>query len=192
MSPAGWQSVCNACVQIPPLQPVKVVISGPSGVGKDAVIKALQASRSNLHFVVTATSRHAHFSHAHLPICMSCMAHANSKFSCRPSHFFWSANFPMPWKWKPSFRLALWQRRECLFRPRRPGEVEGVDYYFVSKEQFEEWIRQGELLEWALVYGDYKGIPRAQVPMTATSCLSMSLFQALEQALHSLIDSCSY
>ncbi len=46
-------------MQIPPLPPVKVVISGPSGVGKDAVIKALQASRPDLHFVVTATSRHA-------------------------------------------------------------------------------------------------------------------------------------
>lgn len=34
-----------------------MVISGPSGVGKDAVIKALQASRPDLHFVVTATSR---------------------------------------------------------------------------------------------------------------------------------------
>ena len=42
---------------------MKVVISGPSGVGKDAVIKALQASRPDLHFVVTATSRHArHYS----------------------------------------------------------------------------------------------------------------------------------
>lgn len=44
-------------LQIPSLEPVKVVISGPSGVGKDAVIKALQASRPDLHFVVTATSR---------------------------------------------------------------------------------------------------------------------------------------
>jgi hypothetical protein len=48
-----------AAKQIPSLEPVKVVISGPSGVGKDAVIKALQASRPDLHFVVTATSRHA-------------------------------------------------------------------------------------------------------------------------------------
>ena len=37
-----------------------------------------------------------------------------------------------------------------------------MDYYFVSKEQFEEWIRAGELLEWALVYGEYKGIPKSQ------------------------------
>ena len=40
--------------------------------------------------------------------------------------------------------------------------MEGVDYYFVSKERFEEWIRAGELLEWALVYGEYKGIPKSQ------------------------------
>jgi hypothetical protein len=45
------------CAQIPALEPLKVVISGPSGVGKDAVIKALQAARPELHFVVTATSR---------------------------------------------------------------------------------------------------------------------------------------
>ncbi len=44
-------------MQIPALEPLKVVISGPSGVGKDAVIKALQAARPDLHFVVTATSR---------------------------------------------------------------------------------------------------------------------------------------
>lgn len=33
------------------------VISGPSGVGKDAVVRELQKQRKNLHFVVTATSR---------------------------------------------------------------------------------------------------------------------------------------
>lgn len=48
-------------------------------------------------------------------------------------------------------------------RPRRPGEVDGVDYNFVSRERFQEMIEGGELLEHALVYGDYKGIPRRQV-----------------------------
>lgn len=48
-------------------------------------------------------------------------------------------------------------------RPMRPGEKHGVDYFFVSKEQFEEWIQSGELCEWALVYGEYKGIPKSQV-----------------------------
>jgi hypothetical protein len=45
-------------LQVPSPPPVVIVISGPSGVGKDAVIKALQASRPDLHFVVTATSRY--------------------------------------------------------------------------------------------------------------------------------------
>ena len=45
----------------------------------------------------------------------------------------------------------------------RPGEVEGSDYFFVSKDQFERWLREDNLLEHALVYGEYKGIPRDQV-----------------------------
>lgn len=87
-----------------PPQPIVIVISGPSGVGKDAVIKRLEHLRPDLYFVVTATSR-----------------------------------------------------------GRRPGEADGVDYIFVSKEQFEQWIAQGELLEHAVVYGEYKGIPKQQV-----------------------------
>ena len=43
--------------QVPALQPLVIVISGPSGVGKDAVIKQLQSTSPNLHFVVTATTR---------------------------------------------------------------------------------------------------------------------------------------
>ena len=45
----------------------------------------------------------------------------------------------------------------------RPLEVEGKDYFFVTKEKFESWIAEKQLLEHALVYGDYKGIPRQQV-----------------------------
>ncbi|KAL1154264.1 hypothetical protein V6Z11_A09G229900 [Gossypium hirsutum] len=41
----------------PSPNPLIIVISGPSGVGKDAVIKRLREVRENLHFVVTATSR---------------------------------------------------------------------------------------------------------------------------------------
>lgn len=44
-------------MQVPPAPPMVIIISGPSGVGKDAVIKALQHARPTLHFVVTATSR---------------------------------------------------------------------------------------------------------------------------------------
>lgn len=88
----------------PPPNPLIIVISGPSGVGKDALIKKLRELRDSLHFVVTATSR-----------------------------------------------------------PMRPGEENGKDYYFVSKEEFLTMIDKNELLEYALVYGDYKGIPKKQI-----------------------------
>ena len=48
-------------------------------------------------------------------------------------------------------------------RPQRPGEQHGVDYLFVSRDAFAAMVDAGELLEHALVYGDYKGIPKAQV-----------------------------
>ncbi|MFZ5809594.1 MAG: guanylate kinase [Chloroflexota bacterium] len=48
-------------------------------------------------------------------------------------------------------------------RPQRPTEVDGVDYIFVSKVRFTEMIARDELIEYALVYGDYKGVPREQV-----------------------------
>jgi guanylate kinase len=84
--------------------PLLIVISGPSGVGKDAVLKAMQARGLPLHFVVTMTSR----------------------------------------------------------APRN-GEVEAVDYFFVSKQRFEELIDQDEFIEYAVVYQDYKGIPKPQI-----------------------------
>jgi len=89
---------------VPKPQPSIVVISGPSGVGKDAVIKELQRRREDLHFVVTSTSRGM-----------------------------------------------------------REGEVDGVDYVFTTSEDFEDMIARGELLEHAIVYGEYKGIPKQQV-----------------------------
>ena len=85
-------------------QPLLVVISGPSGVGKDSVIQEMKARNVPIHFVVTATTR-----------------------------------------------------------PPRDNEVEGVDYIFVSRGEFADMIDQGELLEYAIVYEDYKGIPKAQV-----------------------------
>jgi guanylate kinase len=85
-------------------QPVLVVISGPSGVGKDAVLQGLKQRGFPLHFVVTATTR-----------------------------------------------------------PRREGECEGVDYFFVTLDRFKQMIQQDELIEYALVYQDYKGVPKAQI-----------------------------
>jgi guanylate kinase len=45
----------------------------------------------------------------------------------------------------------------------RPGERPGVDYHFVTREQFLQMIADGEMLEYAPVYDDYKGVPRAGV-----------------------------
>lgn len=42
-------------------------------------------------------------------------------------------------------------------------EQEGKDYFFVTKEKFEEWKANDMLLEYAMVYGEYKGIPKQQV-----------------------------
>jgi len=91
-------------------KPLLVVISGPSGVGKDVTIKRMQELGYPFHFVVTATTR-----------------------------------------------------------PRRPGEVNGKDYFFVSMSEFAQMIEEGELLEYAVVYGDYKGIPKAQVRQALAS-----------------------
>ena len=85
-------------------KPLLVVISGPSGVGKDMALVRMQELGYPFYFVVTATTR-----------------------------------------------------------PQRPGEEDGVDYFFVSKAQFAEMIERDHLLEYAIVYGDYKGIPKAQV-----------------------------
>ena len=48
-------------------------------------------------------------------------------------------------------------------RPPRENEVNGVDYIFVSTEEFERMIADGELLEYARVYDQYKGVPKTQV-----------------------------
>ncbi len=48
-------------------------------------------------------------------------------------------------------------------RPPRKGETEGVDYYFVSPDRFAEMVAQDELLEWATVFGNRYGTPRAPV-----------------------------
>jgi guanylate kinase len=85
-------------------EPLLIVISGPSGVGKDTVIRRMKDLNLPFHFVVTATTR-----------------------------------------------------------PPRAGEVHGEDYFFISMDEFAEMIERDELLEYAFVYNDYKGIPKKQV-----------------------------
>jgi guanylate kinase len=48
-------------------------------------------------------------------------------------------------------------------RAQRPGEVEGKDYLFVDKARFEEMVKRNELLEWAIVFDNRYGTPRAPV-----------------------------
>ncbi len=48
-------------------------------------------------------------------------------------------------------------------RPRRPSEIEGVHYDFVSKRRFEVMRDAGDLLEWAEVHGNFYGTPREPV-----------------------------
>jgi guanylate kinase len=85
-------------------RPLLIVISGPSGVGKDTIMQRMQERGMPFHFVVTATTR-----------------------------------------------------------PKRENEVHGVDYFFVSKDEFARKIEENELIEYAIVYSDYKGIPKQQV-----------------------------
>jgi guanylate kinase len=45
-------------------------------------------------------------------------------------------------------------------RPKRETETDGVDYVFVSRQEFQSMIDNDELIEYALVYGEYKGVPK--------------------------------
>ncbi|MBN1151198.1 guanylate kinase [candidate division WOR-3 bacterium] len=51
-------------------------------------------------------------------------------------------------------------------RPKRDGETEGQDYFFVTENQFKDKIKKDEFLEWAVVHGFYYGTPLDQVENT--------------------------
>ena len=51
----------------------------------------------------------------------------------------------------------------CTTRPRRPGERDGRDYYFVTPEEFGRLRKGGQLLEWARVHGNMYGTPAKAV-----------------------------
>ena len=51
-------------------------------------------------------------------------------------------------------------------RAQRPGEVDGVDYFFRTREEFEDLIRQGQMLEYAEYVGNYYGTPLTYVNET--------------------------
>ena len=60
---------------------------------------------------------------------------------------------------EPGLKMSV----SATTRAMRPGEVEGRDYFFVDKPKFEAMVAQGELLEWATVFDNLYGTPRAPV-----------------------------
>ena len=66
----------------------------------------------------------------------------------------------------PDAKLSI----SCTTRAPRPGEREGVDYFYISQERFEEMIRNNEFLEYAYVFGmNSYGTPRAFVEETLSA-----------------------
>lgn len=58
----------------------------------------------------------------------------------------------------------IWLSVSATTRPPRPGEVDGVHYFFISAERFDELAENGELLKWAVVHGVNRyGTPRGAV-----------------------------
>jgi len=60
---------------------------------------------------------------------------------------------------EPSLTLSV----SVTTRQRRPSEVDGVHYHFISTDEFEDLKTRGEMLEWAHVHGNYYGSPRRPV-----------------------------
>jgi len=58
---------------------------------------------------------------------------------------------------------ALQMSVSATTRPMRPGEADGKDYHFVDQKRFDAMVRNGELLEWANVFENHYGTPRAPV-----------------------------
>ena len=56
--------------------------------------------------------------------------------------------------------LGLFFSVSATTRPPRVGEVEGRDYRFISREEFDKMVAEGRFLEWASVHGQFYGTPR--------------------------------
>jgi guanylate kinase len=64
----------------------------------------------------------------------------------------------------------VWISVSATTRPPRPGELNGVHYWFVSDEEFDRMVSDGNLLEWALVHGTHRyGTPRQPVDLALAS-----------------------
>jgi guanylate kinase len=65
----------------------------------------------------------------------------------------------------PALRMSV----SATTRPMRPGEIDGKDYYFVDQPRFDAMVEKSELLEWATVFGNRYGTPRAPVEASLTA-----------------------
>jgi guanylate kinase len=74
---------------------------------------------------------------------------------------------------RPEVRFSV----SVTTRPPRPGERDGLDYRFLSRDSFEALIESDGLLEWAEVHGELYGTPRAVVqgPTTGPCCLLLDI-----------------
>ena len=68
-------------------------------------------------------------------------------------------------------------------RAQRPGEVDGKDYFFRSREEFEELIRNGQMLEYAEYVGNYYGTPLTYVNETLDKGIDVFLEIEVQGAL---------
>ena len=64
---------------------------------------------------------------------------------------------------------ALQMSVSATTRTKRPGEVDGRDYYFVDQSEFDAMLTKNELLEWATVFGNRYGTPQAPVDAALAS-----------------------
>ena len=78
-------------------------------------------------------------------------------------------------------------------RQPRPGEVDGVHYHFVSREQFEALIEQGVFFEYAEVFGNYYGTSRVTIEQTLHRGIDVFLdidWQGARQVKKLMPDTC--
>ncbi|KAF1247269.1 guanylate kinase [Streptococcus agalactiae] len=68
-------------------------------------------------------------------------------------------------------------------RPQRPGEVDGVDYFFRTREEFEALIKEGQMLEYAEYVGNYYGTPLGYVNETLDKGIDVFLEIEVQGAL---------
>jgi len=65
--------------------------------------------------------------------------------------------------WDPTLKFSV----SATTRAPRPGEVDGRDYWFRTKDEFEAMVAAGEMLEHAEVFGNFYGSPKAPVEAAA-------------------------